>query len=282
MRQNNPSMYIFVAQIPPVAASGCTYCQQGTIDLNNAIPDWAATKTTAQSPIVVVDQWNGWDPVTDTIDGVHQSDSGNEKMAAIWYTALTSVLDGSGGGGTAPNPPDGLTATAADGGIVNLSWTDNASDETAFAIERKTDSSGTHAQIATVEANVTSYQDTNLAGSTTYVYRVRAYNSYGFSSYSSEVSVTTDDTGTACTCASGCDSATSITIPFTKDGAAESCWVSASLGSYINSWNLTTLNINGTDFTNVWASSSEWPASINGNYFIYYKSTVAWGHFEAE
>lgn len=92
MRQSNPAMRILVAKIPPVAPPGCTYCQQGTIDLNNAVPGWAEARTTPRSPITVVDQWTGWDPATDAIDGVHQSTAGNQKMAARWYTALTPVL----------------------------------------------------------------------------------------------------------------------------------------------------------------------------------------------
>lgn len=122
MRQNNSSMRILVAQIPPVAASGCTYCEQGTIDLNAAIPDWAAANTTTQSPITVVDQWTGWDPVADTIDGVHQSDSGNEKMAATWYDTLIGIIDAvptpattsaTTSSGTTPSLPASASASSA-------------------------------------------------------------------------------------------------------------------------------------------------------------------------
>lgn len=280
MRRNNSSMRIFVAQIPPVAPPGCSYCQQGTISLNAAIPGWAASKTTAQSPITVVDHWTGWDPVADTTDGVHQSDAGNRKMAAKWFAALTPILGGTSG--TAPGAPSGLTATASANGVVTLGWLDNASDETAFAVERKTGATGTWAQVATVAANVTSYQDGGVASGTTYVYRVRASNSYGSSAYSTEASVTTPiSSGTGCTCAAGCSSATTITTPFTKDGVGESCWVATSLGSYVNSWNLAALQINGANLTNRWANLSGWPAAINGKYYIYYKSTLPWGHFEA-
>ena len=97
MRASNPNMKILVAQIIPVAPSGCAQCQQATIDLNAAIPGWAAARSTAASPIIVVDHWTGWVPATDTTDGVHQSDAGNQKMADRWYPALTAVL---GGGGT--------------------------------------------------------------------------------------------------------------------------------------------------------------------------------------
>ena len=74
---------------------------------------------------------------------------------------------------------------------INLSWQDNSSDETGFKIERKTGASGTYAQIATTNTNITTYSDTGLSPSTTYYYRVRAYNANGNSAYSNEVSATT-------------------------------------------------------------------------------------------
>ena len=46
-------------------------------------------------------------------------------------------------------------------------------------------------QIATVGANVTTYANTGLSGSTKYYYRVRAYNSKGDSAYSNIASATT-------------------------------------------------------------------------------------------
>ena len=70
-------------------------------------------------------------------------------------------------------------------------WADKAENEAGFKIERKQGTSGTYAQIATVEANTTSYVDADLSPSTTYCYRVRAYTSAGNSAYSSEVCVTT-------------------------------------------------------------------------------------------
>ena len=92
---------------------------------------------------------------------------------------------------TTPAAPSSLNATAPFPNQVNLSWTDNASNETAFLLERKTGSGGTYAQIASLPANTTFYYDTTVAYSTTYFYRVRANNSNGNSSYSNEASVTT-------------------------------------------------------------------------------------------
>jgi len=76
-----------------------------------------------------------------------------------------------------------------------------------------------------------------------------------------------------------CSPATAISVPFTKDGSGDFCWQTSSLCDYINSWNLNTLEINGTSYLNIWASSSSIPP-LGGTYTIHYVSSVAWGHFE--
>ena len=95
LRELNPDAVILVAQIIPLhpdASFGCTDCPQRVIDLNAQIPGWAADLTTERSPITVVDQWTGWDPETDTYDGVHPDEDGNVKMAATWFEALDPIL----------------------------------------------------------------------------------------------------------------------------------------------------------------------------------------------
>jgi hypothetical protein len=90
--------------------------------------------------------------------------------------------------------PSDLNATAAGSDGIDLSWTDNSTDETGFRIERSPDSSD-WAQIATVAANISGYSDTGLAPGTTYHYRVYAYNAAGNSGYSSVASATTEASG---------------------------------------------------------------------------------------
>ena len=64
-----------------------------------------------------------------------------------------------------------------------LSWTDPASTESGFYVERSTNGS-TFAQIASTAANVTTFTNTGLSAGTTYSYRVRAFNGAGNSVYS--------------------------------------------------------------------------------------------------
>jgi subtilisin len=91
-----------------------------------------------------------------------------------------------------PAAPTNLGATVISKSQIKLTWTDNSGDETGFKIERCKGSTCTNfTQIATVSANVTSYSNTGLSASTTYRFRVRAYNASGNSAYSNIASATT-------------------------------------------------------------------------------------------
>jgi hypothetical protein len=74
---------------------------------------------------------------------------------------------------------------------LDLAWVDGSDNESGFHIERDTGSGGTFSRIATVGANVTTYSSTGLAPSTTYCYRVQAYNSAGVSAYTNTACGTT-------------------------------------------------------------------------------------------
>lgn len=112
MRASNPSMRILVAQIIPMNPSSCTECAQRVVSFNAAIPAWATGKTTAQSPITVVDQWTGFNTATDTGDGVHPNDLGNQKISDRWYPPLASVLGGATGSPSA-SPSRSATPSAS-------------------------------------------------------------------------------------------------------------------------------------------------------------------------
>ena len=90
----------------------------------------------------------------------------------------------------APNPPSNITATVVSSSQIDLSWTDNSTDESGFSIERKTGVSGTYAVIGSVGSNVTTYSSKNLIQTMTYYYRVRAKSGTTYSVYTDEVSAT--------------------------------------------------------------------------------------------
>ncbi len=149
---------------------------------------------------------------------------------------------------TPPAAPSGLSATAASSSRIDLSWSDNSSNETGFKVERKTGSGGTYAQIASVAAGVTAYQDSGLAASTTYYYRVRAYNTAGNSSYSNEANATTQ-------------------APPSGSGLS---------GEYFNNADLTGLALTRTDGTVDfnWASGSPDPAVAADSFSVRWTGRV--------
>ena len=61
-------------------------------DLNKAIIPWAQGLNSTASPIWVVDQYTGFSGTSDLRDGVHPNDSGDVKMANIWYPAVVNAF----------------------------------------------------------------------------------------------------------------------------------------------------------------------------------------------
>ena len=90
-----------------------------------------------------------------------------------------------------PTAPQGLVATASSPTQVNLLWQDTSNIEDGFQIERRGGSSADFSQIGVVTANTTTYSDAGALANTAYAYRVRAFNSTGTSSFTSESSVIT-------------------------------------------------------------------------------------------
>src|SRR5882762_10422928 len=105
--------------------------------------------------------------------------------AAALGPSVFSGCGGYGAGGSAPNVVLGLAATPAVNQI-NLTW--NASTgATGYYVKRST-TSGAETQIAAQAG--TGYSDTAVTAGTRYFYAVAAYNTYGTSADSSEVSAT--------------------------------------------------------------------------------------------
>jgi hypothetical protein len=100
-----------------------------------------------------------------------------------------------------PYKPANLSATAVSSAEINITWTDNSSNETGFQIEKKSggcSSTNSWSRIATVGKNIKSYSNTGQSSGKTNSYRVRAYYrsssqpyAYGYSLYSGCKSATT-------------------------------------------------------------------------------------------
>ena len=110
LRLGQPALTVLLAQLIPTAnlTNNANYTT-----LNALLPALAQLKTTAQSPVIVVDQNTGFNATTETTDGVHPNAVGEEKMAARWYAALQALL---------PPPVTGgftLTLSTTGSGVVS-------------------------------------------------------------------------------------------------------------------------------------------------------------------
>jgi hypothetical protein len=91
-----------------------------------------------------------------------------------------------------PAAPSGLTANGVSVSAIDLAWTDNATTETGYRVERSDAGAGSFTVIANLGVNANSYTDSGRAASTTYDYQVAAVNDWGDSPYDT-ASGTTDD-----------------------------------------------------------------------------------------
>ncbi|NOX46072.1 MAG: hypothetical protein GXO89_03735 [Chlorobi bacterium] len=97
LRADNPNVIILLAKLIPANESLYPTWASRIPLLNAEIPSIATDMQDENSPIVIVDQFSGFDPTTDTFDGVHTNSLGEEKMAQKWFDAIQSAV-GSGFG----------------------------------------------------------------------------------------------------------------------------------------------------------------------------------------
>ncbi len=114
--------------------------------------------------------------------GIYAQDISDEFM--IYRTQVS----------TKPKTPSDLTATTASASRIKLSWVDESANENGFIVERKT-IDGSFEQVAVLKENITKHWDIDLSSATTYVYRIRAYNTAGYSGYSNESTAKTLEAG---------------------------------------------------------------------------------------
>lgn len=170
--------------------------------------------------------------------------STNYGQSVGQYTLSGSII---ATGATAPLAPSNLAATALSGSQIDLSWLDNSDNEDGFKIERLDGNNWT--QVATVSANSTTWQDTGRTVSTTYSYRVHAFNGAGNSTYSNTASATTLASAPLAPSNLSATAASSsqINITWTDNSANESgfkierydgtTWTqAATVGSNVTSW----------------------------------------------
>jgi hypothetical protein len=84
---------------------------------------------------------------------------------------------------TLPIAPAGGSASGISESEIQLSWIDNAHNESGYEIQRSTEPDSGFALLTTLGANASGYVDSNLPDGARYYYRVRAVNALGHSTY---------------------------------------------------------------------------------------------------
>ncbi|MGJ0516468.1 MAG: M12 family metallo-peptidase [Methylomicrobium sp.] len=131
----------------------------------------------------------------------------NKDIVAAFRSAVVTRV---------PDKPSDLTAAASSSSQIALEWTDNSSNETGFRLERSADGVN-WSEFAVTGSNAASFTDTGLVAGTDYQYRVRAYNSAGFSAYSNVGVATTP--ADPCVSNTASLSMTQVGMQFFKPGA---------------------------------------------------------------
>ncbi len=89
VREIRPQATFLLAQIIPTDSAAANARIQ---NLNARIPALAIAKSTPISRIFVVDQFTGFDPVSQTYDGVHPNPDGEIHLSDRWLQTLLEVL----------------------------------------------------------------------------------------------------------------------------------------------------------------------------------------------
>jgi hypothetical protein len=175
--------------------AGHTYHLAGTFDgttqrlyVNGALVASQALNTPADvtGSGVYVANWQGGERFDGTID-----------EAAIYPSALSvnrlrAHYDAGNPDPQPPLAPSELAATAQSTSSIKVTWRDNATDESAYALQRSTDPAfDSGVSTLSIGQDQTSWTDNGLDPSTTYYYRLRARNPVGYSAFSSTASATT-------------------------------------------------------------------------------------------
>ena len=115
------------------------------------------------------------------------------------------IIDGSftpqaglGDGGSEPTELEGPTGLSLEDNTANilLEWTDNATDETGYVIEKRLQGDTSWTTVATAGLNAQAFVDNTNIGSDTWEYRVKAIRDSESSDYTSVVSITRTSSST--------------------------------------------------------------------------------------
>ncbi len=153
--------------------------------------------------------------------------------------------------GVANDPPAapinlGVQAVSTTG--ITLAWTDTSNSERGFQVERRSEA-GAWVLVATLGANATGYTDAGLSEASTYGYRVRAYNTAGYSTYTNEATAATIIAAPTPLTAAAATSNTRIDLTWTDNSAIETAYLVERKTGASGTWSeIATLGANVTSY----------------------------------
>jgi len=128
-------------------------------------------------------QFDGWSGDCAGLSGCSVSVQEEKTIGASFNPDTVS--------GSSPSSPDSLVATPINSSQIQLTWDDQASNESSIFVERRNLPAGGWFRIKRLAPNTESFLNTDLVAGTTYDYRVQTENDIGVSAYSGVSSATT-------------------------------------------------------------------------------------------
>lgn len=94
LRAVNPDVKIVLTQLTPPSTASPTFGSYGSkfSIFNENIKALVPAKSNLQSPVVLVNQFQGFDPIAMTDDGIHPNQYGQQLMADRYYIGLQAFL----------------------------------------------------------------------------------------------------------------------------------------------------------------------------------------------
>jgi lysophospholipase L1-like esterase len=248
---------LYVSTIPTLGST--TYgAYIPLVDQYNAdIPGIVQSKVAAGKPVFLVDM-HSVITASDLTDEIHPTAAGYDKMGNAWYAIIKNDLTGAPVSTPTRTNTPGITNTPTN--TVGASPTRTPT----FIID-----------VITPTLTRTPTQGTGPTNTATRT------PTAGFTATRTSTPTTGPSFTPTLTTGGVCSPVTStVTAPFTWDGAGVYCWQIATIPGYMNNWNNNAVSINGTNYTNLYVASGSLPAKINNNYYISFNGSYAWSHLE--
>jgi len=150
-----------------------------TTEPNRSKAEWIQVIDTMISPYVDPD-------LTSSTVYYYRIMAYNSKSKS-YYSDIVSASTEKAGKKT-PDSPSQLTVSSVTSSSIELIWNDNSDNELGFKVYRTEGASDQWHLRTTVQGNIESFTDNNgLAENVTYNYKVCAYNQFGHSTYSNQI-----------------------------------------------------------------------------------------------